>query len=75
MTESLSDAQREEYARFFKDADVNNDGILTIHELSDMLKKLGFKRTNDEIVVSINNHMLNKTNNDVFFKRNFGREK
>lgn len=58
MAESLSEAQRLEYSIFFKKADADNDGVLTIHELSDMLIQLGFKRNNQEIVVSINPQIL-----------------
>ncbi len=37
---------------FFKEADKNKDGYLTITELTESLRRYGFKGSNEEILVS-----------------------
>ena len=41
------------FETFFRDADVNNDGHLSLQELIVTLRKYGYKKSDAEIKVSI----------------------
>ena len=40
------------FETFFRDADVNNDGHLTLQELIVTMRKYGYKKSDEEIKVS-----------------------
>ena len=49
------------YETFFRDADVNNDGHLSLQELISTLRKYGYKKSDDEIKVSsVSEEVLNR---------------
>lgn len=45
-------ADSQAYVDFFKEADVNGDGELSLQELIDILKKHGYSGSDQEIAVS-----------------------
>ena len=44
-------AQEDAYEKFFRDADVDDSGYLTVLELIEALRKGGYKGTDDQIRV------------------------
>ena len=53
----LTDEQRAIYKDFFKKADKDKSGFLTIEELHKALVKMGYTLTPDECAVSSSNRM------------------
>ncbi|KAK2159988.1 hypothetical protein LSH36_142g04012 [Paralvinella palmiformis] len=49
LLERLTMASREDYEKFFREADVDNSGTLTFEELLTILRRNGYKQSEDDL--------------------------